>query len=627
MVGLSIKDPIREQQMFGSRALILFLGVLVLVSLLVLRFVQLQVWEHETYVTRSDQNRIQVQPLAPPRGLIFDRHGELLADNRVTSSLALVTERIDNLAGTIERLGRLVSVTPADISEFESRLRRKRRPFEPVALLQSLSEEEIAVLAVNRHRFRGVEITSEQIRNYPYGSLFAHAIGSVRRVTEDDLQRLDEVTYSATKFVGRRGVEKYYERSLHGEVGYQQVETDAHGRIRQVLDNQPPVAGQNISLQLDGRLQIAASAALGERRGSVVALDPRSGGVLAMVSNPSYDPNLFITGMSTEQYAELSHAVYKPLFNRAVNGQYAPGSTFKPIVGLAGIVEQVVSWDETVEDKGFFKLPGQERIYRDWSWTRNNAGGQGTVDLRRAIYRSSNVFFYDLATRMPVEHMVNFAAQFGFGEVTSIDVADASAGLLPDPIWKRGYKGEIWYPGDSVNMGIGQGDILVTPLQMATVAATIANRGRLVRPRMLLSSDAPLPEADPPLPWPQVAGPGADDWENMVDAMEDVVHRGNQGFRGNGTAWAYIGRDIAYRMAGKSGTAQVVEIPQGEEYDEEELAEFQRKHAWFIAFAPADNPIIALSVLVENGGGGSSVAAPVAREVMDAYLLPQLALR
>ena len=627
MVGLSIKDPIREQQLFTSRALVLFLGIGLLMGVLVARLVQLQVLEYEAYQTRSDQNRIQVQPLAPPRGLIFDRNGELLAENRVSSSLALVTERIDDLAATIARLARLVPLTPADISAFESRLKRKRRPFEPVAIRQALSEEEIAILAVNRHMFYGVEVTTEQIRHYPYGSLLAHPVGSVRRVTEDDLQKLDEVTYSATKFVGRRGVEKFYERSLHGEVGYQQVETDAHGRIRQVLDIQPPVAGQNISLQLDSRLQIAASAALGDRRGAVVALDPRSGGVLAMVSSPGYDPNLFITGMSSEQYSELSHAVYKPLFNRAVNGQYAPGSTFKPVVGLAGIVEQAVTWEETIEDRGFFRLPGQARMYRDWSWTPGNSGGQGTVDLHRAIYRSSNVFFYDLATRMPVQRLVDFAAQFGFGQVTSIDVADASAGLLPDPIWKRGYKGEIWYPGDSINMGIGQGDMLVTPLQMATVAATIANRGRLVRPRMLLSSDAPLPEADPPPPWPPVQGPAPQDWELMVDAMEDVVHRGNQGFRGNGTAWAYIGRDIAYRMAGKSGTAQVVGIPQGEQYEEEELAEFQRKHAWFIAFAPADDPAIALAVLVENGGGGSSVAAPVAREVIDAFLLPQLAMR
>ncbi len=627
MVGLSIKDPLREQQLFASRTVVLFGVVVIMLGILVVRFVQLQVWEYETFQTRSDQNRIQVQPLPPPRGLIFDRHGELLADNRVSSSLALVTERIDNMAFTIERLSRLLSVTPADISEFENRLRRKRRPFEPVTLRTALSEQEIALLAVNRHLFAGVEVTSEQIRTYPYGSLLAHAVGSVRRVTEDDLRTLDEVTYSATKYVGKRGIEKFYERSLHGEVGYQQVESDAHGRIRQVLDIQPPIAGQNISLQLDSRLQIAATAALGDRRGSVVALDPRSGGVLALVSHPGYDPNLFITGMSGEQYAQFSDSLYKPLFNRAINGQYAPGSTFKPVVGLAGIVEKVVTWEETIEDRGFFQLPGQERIYRDWTWTRNNSGGQGTVDLRRAIYRSSNVFFYDLATRMEVDSLVDFAAQFGFGVDTAVDIADASPGLLPDPVWKRGYKGEIWYPGDSVNMGIGQGDVLVTPLQMATVAAAIANRGKLVRPRMLLSSDAPLPEADPPRPWPQIQGPSPQDWENMVDSMEDVVHRGNKGFRGNGTAWAYIGRDIAYRMAGKSGTAQVVEIRQGEEYDEDIINEFNRKHAWFIAFAPADAPEIALSVLVENGGGGSSVAAPIAREVVDAYLLPQLAAR
>ncbi len=627
MVGLSIKDPIREQQMFAARTVVLFLGIVVLLGVLVVRFVQLQVWEHETYQTRSDQNRIQVQPLAPPRGLIFDRHGELLADNRVSSSLALVTERIDNLAATFELLGRLVSVTPADISEFEKRLRRKRRPFEPVTLRTVLSEEEIALLAVNRHRLVGVEVTTELIRNYPYGELFAHALGSVRRINEDDLKRLDEVSYSATKFVGKRGVEKFYERSLHGEVGYQQVETDAHGRIRQVLDIKPPVAGQNISLQIDSRLQIAAAAALGDKRGAIVALDPRSGGVLAMVSQPGYDPNLFITGMSGDQYKQMSHSLYKPLFNRAINGQYAPGSTFKPVVGLAGIVNEATTWDETIEDVGFFKLPNQQRIYRDWTWRPGNSGGQGTVDLHRAIYRSSNVYFYDLATRMPVETLVDFASQFGFGRNLAVDVADASPGLLPDPIWKRGYKGEIWYPGDSINMGIGQGDLLVTPLQMATVAATIANRGKVVRPRMLLSSDAPLVEADPPSPLPRIQGPSPDDWEKMVDAMEAVVHRGNQGYGGNGTAWYYIGRDIAYRMAGKSGTAQVVEIPQGEEYDESVLEEFYRKHAWFIAFAPADDPMIALAVLVENGGGGSQEASPLARQVIDAYLLPQMAVR
>ena len=625
MVGLSLKDPVREQQLFVSRAGTFFLIILVLLGLLALRFVQLQVWDHQTFQTRSDKNRIQVQPLAPPRGLIFDRHGDLLAENSVSSSLALVTERMDDVASTIARLGELVSVTPADISSFEERLGRKRRPFEPLALRDSLSEAEMAILAVNRHRFVGVEVTSALIRHYPYGGLMSHAVGSVRRVTESDLQTLDPVTYSGTTFTGKRGVEKYFERSLHGEVGYQQVETDAHGRIRQLLDKQAPVAGHNITLQLDGRLQIAASAALGERRGAIVALDPKSGGVLALVSQPGYDPNLFITGMSNSQFKDLSHSVYTPLFNRAVNGQYAPGSTFKPVVGLAGITAGATSWEKTIEDKGFFKLPNQDRIYRDWTWTRNNTGGQGTVDLRRAIYRSSNVYFYDLSARLEIDQFVAFAGQFGFGRDLAVDVADASVGLLPSPNWKRGFRGEVWYPGDSVNLGIGQGDLLATPLQMAVVAATIANRGKVVRPRMLLSSDAALVESDPASAPAQVEGPSPQDWENMVDAMEDVVHRGNKGFRGNGTAWAYIGRDIDYRMAGKSGTAQVVEIRQGEEYNDDELTEFNRKHAWFIAFAPADNPLIALAVLVENGGGGSSVAGPVARQVIDSYLLPQLA--
>ncbi len=627
MVKLAIKDPIREKQMFFNRAAILFVGVLVLIGVLVLRMVQLQVWEFQTYQTRSDHNRIQVQPLAPPRGLIFDRHGEVIADNRVSSSLALVSERVDDLARMIQKISVIVGITPAEITEFEKRLFRKRRPYEPIVLRDALNEEEIALLAVNRHEFVGVEVIAEQVRDYPFGDLLAHAIGSVRRVNESDLATLDQVRYSGTRFVGKLGVERFYERSLHGEVGYQQVETDAHGRIRQVLDIQPPIAGHNITLHLDNRLQIAASAALGQSRGAVVALDPRSGGVLAMVSQPAYDPNLFITGMSGNEFGEISGSKYKPLFNRAINGQYAPGSTFKPVVGLAGVVNEVTSWDEVIDDTGAFRLPGQKRLYRDWSWRTNNSGGQGKVDLYRAIYRSSNVFFYDIASRMKAEQLIDFSRQFGFGRNLAVDVAGASVGLLPDPIWKKGYKGEIWYPGDNVNMGIGQGDLLVTPLQMAMVAATLANRGKMVRPRMLLASDSMLIEADTRSRLPNISGPSTEDWENMVSAMEAVVHRGNKGFRGNGTAWAYIGRDISYRMAGKSGTAQVVEIKQGQEYKEEDLEEFNRKHAWFIAFAPVEKPVIALAVLVENGGGGSAVAAPVAREVIDAYLLPRLAVR
>jgi penicillin-binding protein 2 len=382
----------------------------------------------------------------------------------------------------------------------------------------------------------------------------------------------------------------------------------------------------DVTLHLDSRLQIAATAALGERRGAIVALDPATGGILALVSNPGYDPNLFVTGISSEQYDDMVDSVQTPLFNRAVNGQYSPGSTFKPVVALAGISNDVITWEDEIEDPGWFKLPNQDRIYRDWSWRPGNSGGQGTVDLNRAIYRSSNVFFYNLASRLTIAQLGAFASQFGIGQQLAVDVADASDGLMPDPIWKMGAKGEVWYPGDNVNLGIGQGDLLVTPLQLATMAMVIANRGRVVRPRMLnLFGDAPTPmEYEPHRAPPDVAGPNPDDWERMVDAMEDVVHRGNKGYGQNGVAWAHIGRNIDYRMAGKSGTSQVVEIKQGEEYDEEQLDEFKRKHAWFIAFAPADAPKIVLAVLVENGGGGSSVAGPVAREVLDFYMLPRL---
>jgi len=627
--ALSLNDPSTERQAFVGRAVVLFVIAVVLIGTLVARLIQLQIVDYETYRTRSDENRIQVQPLAPPRGLIKDRNGELLAENRSVSSLALVVERIGDFNAVLDELSRLVDISEDDLAEYQKRLKRRRRPYEPIALRDALSENEVARLAVNRHRLPGVEVRTELKRHYPFGSVMAHAVGSVRRVTEEDLRRLDPVNYSATDFVGRRGVERFYESSLHGEVGYQRVETNAHGRILQVLDIEPPTTGRDVSLYLDSRLQIAATAALGERRGAIVALDPTTGGVLALVSNPGYDPNLFVSGISGEQYTELVNSRQTPLFNRAVNGQYSPGSTFKPVVGLAGISNGIVNWEDEFEDRGWFKLPNQDRIYRDWSWKPGNSGGQGTVTLRKAIYRSSNVFFYDLASRLSIEQLGAFASQFGIGRQLAVDVADASSGLMPDPIWKRGMKGEVWYPGDNVNLGIGQGDLLVTPLQLATMATVIANRGRVVRPRMLkLEGDLQTPmEFDPPRPLPDVVGPSPDDWERMVDAMEDVVHRGNQVFGENGTAWAYIGRNFPdYRMAGKSGTAQVVEIKQGEEYDEEELDEYNRKHAWFIAFAPADDPAIALAVLVENGGGGSSVAGPIAREVVESYLLPKMDL-
>ncbi len=627
--GASMEDHELEQRAFVTRATVVFLVAAILILGLLARFVDLQMFKHEIYSTRSDDNRIQVQPIPPDRGLIYDRRGVLLADNRPIRTLAVVVEQVADLDTAIGELGSFIDISDGEIAEFNRRIEQPRRPYEPVALKVNLTEDEVARIKVDGHRWKGVVVVDENLRYYPLASLMVHAVGSVRRINEDDLATLDAVRYSGTKFVGRFGVEQFYERLLHGEVGYQHVEIDVRGRVQErskenELPAMPATGGQNLTLHLDSRLQTTAHAALGERRGAVVALDPRSGGILALVSNPGYDPNPFITGIPQEEYRLLAASADTPLFNRATRGTYAPGSTFKPVVALAGLSAGVTDWERTIIDTGEFRLPGQSRAYRDWSWTTNNSGGQGVVDLRKAIFRSSNVYFYQLGTRIGIDTLGEFASQFGFGTATALDV-DAAEGVLPTRIWKKAARGENWYLGDTVNVSIGQGHLLVTPLQLATYAMVIANRGRWVQPRLLLSSDAALSGFGVPSSPSEVRGPTEQDWEMLVDAMEDVVHRGNQGFRENGTAWFYIGRDIGYRMAGKSGSAQVVGIRQGEEYDEEALDERQRKHAWFIAFAPADDPRIALSVLVENGGGGSSVAGPVAREVIDAYLLPQFA--
>ena len=625
--GASMEDHEIEQRGFVTRATVVFLVAALLILGLLARFVDLQIFKHGSFSTRADENRIQVQPIPPDRGLIYDRRGVLLADNRPIRTLAVVVERVTDLDTAIGELASVVDISDAEIAEFNRRIEQPRRPYEPVLLKVNLTDDEVARVRVDGHRWTGVEVVDENLRYYPLGSLMVHAVGSVRRINEDDLEALDAVRYSGTKFVGRFGVEQFYERSLHGEVGYRHVETDVRGRVLRKLEDlgeQPAIAGQNLTLHLDSSLQTAAYAALGERRGAIVALDPRSGGILALVSSPGYDPNPFITGIPQEEYRLLAGSLDTPLFNRATRGTYAPGSTFKPVVALAGLTTGATDWERTIIDTGEFRLPGQARVYRDWSWTPTNSGGQGVVDLRKAIFRSSNVYFYQLGTRVGVDALGQFASQFGFGTATALDV-EAADGVLPTRVWKQGARGEDWYLGDTVNMSIGQGHLLVTPLQLATSAMVIANRGRWVQPRLLLSSDAGLAGFSAPSPPQPVQGPTEQDWEMLVDAMEDVVHRGNQGFRENGTAWFYIGRDLGYRMAGKSGSAQVVEIGQGEEYDEEALDERERKHAWFIAFAPADDPRIALSVLVENGGGGSSVAAPVAKEVIDAYLLPQYA--
>ena len=617
---LALKDHIQESRIFFGRAL-MCLGILAVLTIgLVTRYFYLQVVQHDVFATLSEKNRIQVQPLPPVRGLIYDRNGELLAENSPSFNLNLTHEWVENMEETLGHLDVLLGLEAEEISAFHERLKRRRRPFESVPLLFRLTQEEIARFSVDHYRLPGVAVETQLVRHYPKGKLMVHAVGSVRRINDADVRRLDQAAYSGTNHLGKTGVERFYEEALLGGVGYQQVETNAHGKVMNILESSLPISGKDLVLHIDSTLQQVASDALGERRGAVVAIEPETGGILAMVSKPAYNPNLFVTGIDHATYASLRDSENLPLFNRAVQGQYEPGSTIKPILGIAGLATGTISADYEIKDPGWFRLPNSKRLYRDWNWTATGNGGHGRVNLRKAIYRSCNVYFYSLAARLGIERLDAYLAEFGFGINTALDLPEAQNGLLPTKAWKEEVRGLTWRTGDTVNVGIGQGDMLVTPLQLATAVSVIANHGRWVAPRML-KSGSDLVDRSTVRRMQDIELVPDDVWELIIGAMEMVVHRGNQVYGENGTAWADIGQGLRYRMAGKSGTAQVVNIKQGEEYDEEELSEQLRKHAWFVAFAPVEAPRIALAVLVENGGGGSAVAAPVARAVIDHYLL------
>ena len=620
MKNRDFKDPYRENRIFTFRAILFWILVVVLVCVLAGRIFYLQVMQHERYATASENNRVLLQPIPPNRGLIYDINGKLLADNRASQSLGIILERVDDLEESLALLQKLLPITEGDLERFEKRRKQRRRPHEPVLLHSNLSEQEIAILAVNSHRLAGVTVDAELVRHYPFNNSTAHVLGYVGRINEKELKRIDPVNYSGTQSIGKLGVEKFYEAQLHGLVGFQKVEVTARGRVLRVLERDDPVPGTDITLYLDSELQDVAEQALGERRGAVVAIDTRTGGILTLVSQPSFDPNLFVTGIDSKTYGALRDSLDLPLFNRALRGQYPPGSTVKPFVALAGLEYGHINWAHTIRDPGWYQLTEGGRFYRDWKkW------GHGKVDLELAIAQSCDTYFYELAHHMSVDDLHDFLWQFGLGQRISLDVSDTVSGILPSTAWKKAKTGQPWYTGDSLNVGIGQGYMLATPLQLATATAVLANRGRWLQPRLLKrirvdeNKIAELPAIEEvAAALDDVKLKREDDWERMVDAMESVVH----GKRGTAQG---IGRDVSYRIAGKTGTAQVVGIKQDEEYDVEKVKERNQDHGLFIAFAPADKPRIAIAVIVENGGGGSTSAAPVARQVLDAYLLPQLA--
>ncbi|WP_369601389.1 penicillin-binding protein 2 [Hahella sp. SMD15-11] len=607
MAVSELKDPRRERRIFLARAIVSVIVMLGCFAVLAWRYGYLQIEQHKVYRTLSDKNRMQLQSIPPTRGLILDRNGNLIADNQPTFSLLIVPEHVKDMSGLIDELGMLIELDEDDLESFEKRLRRRRRPYEGVAIRSRLTDEEIARIAVNRHRLKGVEISAELIRSYPYGDLFAHAVGYVGRINERELEKLDPADYDGTHYIGKTGVERFYEDLLHGDAGFQTVEKDARMQVLRVLDKTPPVPGKDLRLTLDVRLQQVAADALKGQRGAVVAIDPRDGGILALVSQPAFDPNWFVTGISTKRYSVLRDSLDLPLFNRATRGRYPPGSTIKPVIALAGLDTGVVTPEYRLWDPGWYQLEGDDRLYRDWK-----RGGHGWVDLNISLAESCDVYFYDLAYKLGVDRMAQYLAMFGIGSVTADDVVDASAGILPTREWKRAVRGRKWYHGDSLNMGIGQGFMVTTPLQLATMTAVLANRGKWVVPHLLQNAGDEVWTPREVHPDVSVKNPWA--WSHVIKGMEAVMHDRH------GTA-RRSALGAPYRMAGKTGTAQVVGIPQGEKYNKEELAERLQDHALFVGFAPLDDPKIAVAVVVENGGGGSTAAAPIARKLFDAWLL------
>jgi penicillin-binding protein 2 len=608
-----IKVPADEQRLFRRRARLGFVVIVACLLALSLRYFHLQVLRHEEYAVRSDSNRVHIRPVAPNRGLIYDRRGRLLAENRPAYRLELVPEEVADAEAVLNRLSRLITLSDEDRRRFREN-RKRYRDFQSIPVRFDLSEREVARFAVNRHRFQGVDVKPYLARHYPYGELLTHALGYVGRLDAADIERVEQANYRGTTHIGKTGIERFYEHSLHGVTGFERVETNSRGRVLQLLERENPVSGDDLVLSIDVAVQQAAWDTLGDRAGAVVAVDPRDGSVIAMVSKPSYDGNAFVRGISTAGYRAILEAPNRPLFNRAISGGYEPGSTLKPFIGLSGLESGTVRRDTVVFSSGEFRLEGHDRPFRDWK-----EGGHGWVDMQAALEQSVNTYFYDLAMKLGIDHIHDDLDRFGFGRPTGVDLPGEGSGLLPSRDWKYRRYGEPWYPGETVITGIGQGFNVVTPMQLANALAALINGGTVRAPRLLFADKPPGGGAAELIEAPvvnQVPVLDPRNWQEILKGMRRVVN----GPRGTARS---VALDAPYVIAGKTGTAQVYGLAAGEEYEESEVAEHLRHHALFIAFAPFEEPRIAVAVVVDHGGAGSTRAAPVARAVLDAWLLQE----
>jgi penicillin-binding protein 2 len=589
-------------------------------ALLGLRFIYLQLIQHDYYRTKAEDNRISVVPLVPNRGLIMDRNGVVLARNESQYTLEINPQKAGNTEVVINDLAKVIEIQPRDRSRFR-KLRSEIKGAESLPIRTRLTDDEVARFAANAYRFPGVEIKARLFRSYPFGEVASHALGYIGRISDRDVERLEadgvQANYKGSDFIGKAGIEASYERELHGTTGSAQVEIDASGRGIRTLESSPPTSGNNLALTLDIKLQEVAERAFGSFRGALVAIEPTTGGVLALVSKPGYDPNLFVDGIDAAAWEALNSDPDKPLNNRALTGAYPPGSTFKPFMAMMALELGRRTPEYTISDPGFFTLPGVAHRWRDWK-----VGGHGAVNLHRSIVISCDTYYYGVANDTDIDALHGFLTQFGFGQPTGIDIDGERGGLLPSREWKRKrFRTAVeqkWYPGDSVSVGIGQGYNLATPVQLAFATAILANNGVVYKPHIVRHvTDARNGETRAVAPQPVRTIKLNPKWVQLVrSAMVDVTKPG-------GTA-ARSAAGAAYAYGAKTGTAQVIAMKQNEKYDEKKVAERHRDHALFIAFAPAAAPTIALGILVENGGHGSATAAPIARIVLDYYLLGKL---
>lgn len=605
----TLKDHFREGRLVNDRLIFAAIFAGILFAIIMVRLAILQVVEHEHFNVLSNKNRVDFEPLPPQRGLIYDRNGVVLAENIPTFSLELIPEKVESIDDTLTALTLLFALSDDEIVEIKKTIKQQRR-FSHVVIRQRLTEQEVALFSVNRHRFPGIDVVGRLLRHYPHGALFAHTVGYVGRINERDQQNIDEKKYKGTLQIGKTGVEKEYESLLHGQVGYQQVETNVQGRVVRELSSESSLSGQALFLHLDINLQRVASEALADYNGAIVALEVKTGGILAMVSKPDFNPNSFVSGISTKEYGALRDSIDRPLFDRALRGHYPPGSTLKPFVALAGLELGTITTNSKTFCPGWYTLPGKDHRYRCWK-----SHGHGQVDLKQSLAQSCDVYFYDLANSLGIDQLHGFLDLFGFGHRTGIDVPSESRGLSPSSEWKRTARNQVWYPGETLISGIGQGFNQTTPVQLAQATAMLAMRGVNVGPQVARAT-----RGHDAVELSLLSTKNADSlpivnnqhWETIIDSMVEVT----SGKRGTARS---VGKGLPFKVAGKTGTAQVFGIKQDEKYDAETLAKKLHDHALFIAFAPADNPEFVVVVVAENGGSGSRTAAPMARKMIDQY--------